>query len=124
MKAIEKLEILKSFFDFRIEIYEGEYDIVVFARDEFNTPKASVNGYTVFEDAVQDLLSNLQEQGYGLNEVLIEPTQEDWDYEYNVREPRGMFEVGTWIPIKKERIKRPENIEKYIQMGVLREYKR
>lgn len=51
--------------------------------------------------------------------------QETPEYEYEVLlQDARIFHQGCWAPIKTEYIKRPENINRYIQMGVLREINR
>lgn len=123
MNPFDKLKVLNNVLDFNVQIFDGDINIYAFATDFHHTDVASVGGYDDLNEAVEALISILKKKGYSIDESLMEPEPE-WDYEYNVREPKGIFEVGTWIPIMKDRIKRPENIEKYIQMGVLRKYNR
>lgn len=123
MNSFEKLKLLNSVLDFNVQIFDGDINIYAHATDFHHTDVASVGGYNNIDEAVEAMLSILKKKGYTIDDSLLE-TEPQWDYEYNVREPKGVFEVGTWIPIMKDRIKRPENIDKYIQMGVLRKYNR
>ena len=125
MKAFDKLKTLNGVLDFNVQIFDGDINIYAMATDFHHSDVASVGGYTNLDDAVHDLLAELQNKGYNIDDSMLDPIEEpQWDYEYNVREPKGVFEVGTWIPIMQDRIKKPENIEKYIQMGVLRKFNR
>jgi hypothetical protein len=48
----------------------------------------------------------------------------EYEYEILVTDSKGIFEQGTWLPIGADRIIRPDNINKYIQHGILRKINR
>lgn len=49
-----------------------------------------------------------------------EEIEETFEYEMFINDEGTPFEMNCWIPISKERILNPENIEKYIKNGLLR----
>ena len=69
MDAIEKLKALDKQFDFNIQIFDGDYNIYCMAQDFHNTDIASVGGYKVLEDAVDDLLQELENKGYEIDKA-------------------------------------------------------
>jgi hypothetical protein len=60
-----------------------------------------------------------------LHPKASEEVQELPEYEYEalIKDTR-IFHEGTWAPVKTESIKRPENIKKYIQHGMIRKINR
>lgn len=66
---------------------------------------------------VQNLIDDLKEQGFEPNVEI------DINYEYEMyfnSEPHEFLQIQGWYPIATDRIKNPENIEKYIKNGILR----
>jgi len=91
------------------EIYEtlAKLDLKESLEDQIDRPSAC----TEIENKVRECFTDAVEGS-------------DFEYEYLVDNPRGVFEIGTWVPIAKSRIIRPENIPNYIQMGILRKFNR
>lgn len=58
-----------------------------------------------------------------IKQATLVLTEEKPEYEVLIKDTR-IFHEGTWAPVKTESIKRPENIKKYIQHGILRKINR
>ena len=126
MEALYKLKELNGVLDFNVQIFDGDINIYAMAPDFHHTDVASVYGYTNIDDAVNDLLISLHNKGYNVDDSLIKGSTFDPEFEYEVliTDSKGIFEQGTWAPITTDRIRRPENIQKYIQHGILRKFNR
>ena len=85
-------------------------------QEPFNKEEEPLDTNPLTED--QDVVIELHPE-------VSEEVQElpEYEYEVLVKDTR-IFHEGTWAPIKTESIKRPENIKKYIQHGMLRKINR
>lgn len=69
VEPIERLKKLGERFDFNIQIMNNEYNIYCMSQDFHGTDVASVGGHQVLEDAVEDLLQQLENKGYDLKKL-------------------------------------------------------
>ena len=70
LTPMDKLKLLNDKFDFTIQIFDGEYNIYCANTDINETEVAYIGGYVIFEDAVDDLITMIENNGYDLSKYF------------------------------------------------------
>jgi hypothetical protein len=121
---MEYSEILKR----KIELYGNTQMAIESAIEEYATrrvieelnwalTKQMFNGYH-YERTTAAIKTRIEEF-----ELMIKPAKFDYEYEMLIDYDGGPFEKGQWVPCATDSIRNPENIDQYIENGLLRKVK-
>ncbi len=70
LTPMDKLKLLNDRFDFNVQLINGDYNIYCNNTDLNQSEVASIGGYSNLEDAVNDLIIQLEGNGYDLTKYF------------------------------------------------------